>query len=183
MGIGIVILFWLIVGGVLLTIYVALRSLGRTSKKANLLKNVFVAVVAAITIPLAALVIANLALGFFPSYVFRSTFGFDPPPTVSELEGGRSVFGDSGETYLRFRTDKATINKLVGTRFVELDAQEKSRHLAQASKGSGDAVLFAKPTTRVYEAITFDDTFSLSTATLVHDEASGMTEFHWLGVD
>lgn len=183
MGIGIVILFWLSVSGMLFAGYLGLRALGRISRKANLLKNVFVAVVAAVAIPIAVLIVTNFVLGFFPSYVFRSTFGFDPPPSISELEGGKSVFGDSGEIYLRFRTDKTTINRIADARFVELNEEQAKHLLAQLSKGSSGGSLFASPTTRVYRAVKFDESFGSSTATLMYDEASGVTEFYWLGID
>src|SRR3712207_2284475 len=118
MGTGFVIMFWAIVGGILLASYLLLSHLGKKSSLAELLKKVFVAFVAAVGIPVALLTVGSFALDLFPSHVFKSSFGFAPTSDVTELRGKQSRFGDSGSTYIRFRANKPTLERIIGSRFV-----------------------------------------------------------------
>ncbi|HEY9403322.1 MAG TPA: hypothetical protein VIQ24_11700 [Pyrinomonadaceae bacterium] len=178
MGIGLVILFWAVAAMLLLAAYLGLSWAGRRSQRAKLLKRVFVAAVAALLIPVAILVALNFAGNFFPGSVFKSSFGFSPPSDVTELKGRKVVFGDAGETYLRFKAGKPTVERIVGQRF----------------RVHAGAISFPTPTpdywkpvptasTRYFRADHFDDSFAFSQAFLIYDEATGVVHFHWSGVD
>ncbi|HEV2801339.1 MAG TPA: hypothetical protein VGW12_12620 [Pyrinomonadaceae bacterium] len=180
MGIGLVIFFWTVVGAVLLAVYFGLASLSRTSPRAQVLKKALVAAVAAILIPVVTLVAFDFARGFFPGSVFQLSFGFSPPPDVTELKGRRTIFGDAGDIYLRFKADKTTVERIISARFQE----HAGSLLPDALTGTPD---YWKPvrtaSTRYFRADHFDDSFASSQAILIYDEATGVVHFHWSGVD
>jgi hypothetical protein len=184
MGIGFVIIFWALVGSIILASYLLLSHFGRQSSRALLLRKVLVATVAAVGIPIALLVSINFAQGFFPSHVFESSFGFVPTSDVVELKGEESTFGDSGSAYLRFRANKQTIVRIIGSRFVEID---ENRFRGQAASALKSAPNYWRPfdgkPTHFYEAYRFDNSFGFSNAVLSYDESNGMVHFYWVGVD
>jgi len=143
-----------------------------------------VASVAAFGLVVVLLVVIDVAQGFLPRRVFESAFGFAPPPDVLELEGRRFVFGDSGSAYLRFRADKRTVKKLVGSRFIEID---EKRFRSQSASALKSAPSYWRPfegkATHYYEAGRFDDSFGTSYAVLSYDEADHVAHFYWVGVD
>ncbi len=181
MGIGFVILIWLIVGGVLLAVYRGLSGLARRSPRAALLKRVLVALVAAVAIPVSALMAFNFAQGYFPASVFEASFGFRPPPDVKVLEGRRSVFGDSGAAYLRFRASRQTVERIVNPRFSEISRAE---FVAAINAPETEEVRTqAGASTRYFRASHDDDSFASSQAYLSYEETTGQVYFQWSGVD
>ena len=178
MGIGLVILFWAAVAALLLAAYLVIASLARRSPRAKLLQQVFVAVVAPIVLIGGAFAALDFAAGFFPGSVFKSSFGFSPPPDVTGLEGRKVILGDAGETHLRFRAGKQTVERIIGERFREHPgALSFPPHRPDHWK----PVLSAS--TRYYRADHFDESFAFSQAVLIYDEADGTVHFHWSGVD
>jgi hypothetical protein len=128
--------------------------------------------------------VLSFAQNQFPSHVFKSSFGFDVPSDVTELKGGKSVFGDSGSIELEFRADKETIQKIVGSRFLETNEQR--------FKSQCHCILKPNPTQQnsaedeqitYYEASHFDDSFAASRALLSYNETTKETRFFWTGVD
>lgn len=180
MGIGFVILLWAIVGIFLLASYFGLATLAHGTPRAKLLKKVFVAAVAAVVFPVAALVAFSFVAGFFPGHVFQTTFGFSPPPDVSELEGRKVVFGDGGEAYLRFKAGKQTVERILDQRFRE-DAGALPGSFDQSTPDYWKPVPTAS--TRYFRADHFDDSFGASQAVLIYDEATGIVHFCWWGID
>ncbi len=184
MGIGFVIIFWVIVGSIIMASYVLLSHLGKKSSRALLLRKVLVASVAAVGIPISLLVSINFAQGFFPSHVFESSFGFASTPDVVELKGEKSTFGDSGSAYLHFRANKQTVERIIGSRFLEID---ENRFRSQAASALKSAPSYWRPfdgkPAHFYEAYRFDNRFGFSDAVLSYDESNGMVHFYWTGVD
>jgi len=184
MGIGFVTIFWAIIGSIVLASYLLLSHLGKNSSRALLLRKVLVASVAAVGIPIALWVIINFAQGFFPSHVFESSFGFAPTSDVVELKVEKSTFGDSGSVYLRFRANKQTVERILGSRFVEID---ENRFRSQTVSALKSAPSYWQPfdgkPTHFYEAYRFDNSFGFSNAVLSYDELNGMVHFYWVGVD
>lgn len=183
MGIGLVILFWIVVAGFLLAVYLALSAFAKTRPRAALLRKVFVAFAAALAIPLGLLALLNFSAGFFPSHVFRSSFGFFPPADVTELKGSQSSFGDSGSAYLCFRADKVTVEKIIRSRrFVEDEAAGlKTGDLPDRQRdcrwpGSGSVL-------RRFTLTDADDTFQHSYGVLLYEESTGRVYFQWEGID
>jgi len=185
MGIGIVILFWAVVAGFLISVYFVLALVGRRFAAAAFLKKVLVALVGAVAIPLVAWAIISFAAGFFPSVVFKSNLGFFPPRDVVELHGRQLIIGDSGEAYLRFRASRETVQRILGDRFFEIGKPD-ARFDQFPSPDSppsywhpleGSTVRFFK------SAETFDDRFHFSQAFLSYDESNGTVHFYWHGVD
>ncbi len=184
MGIGIVLVFWAIVGGFLFAVYLALSHFGKQFPFAALLKKVMSVGVAAIGIPIALLIIISFALNFFPSHIFKSSFGFAPPPDVVDLKGAKSVFGDSGYARLRFRASRETVNRIIDSRFVEVSGEgfKHSGFLSLDSAPSYWRPLEGK-SVRFFESDRFDDSFGSSNASLSYDESSGTVHFYWIGID
>ncbi|HEX8632935.1 MAG TPA: hypothetical protein VF703_02145 [Pyrinomonadaceae bacterium] len=178
MGIGITILFWAAVGSLLLAAYLGLAWASSRRPRARSLKKVFVALVAAVVVPVVLLAALDFAGNFFPGRVFESSFGFSPPPGVAELEGRKVVFGDAGESYLRFKADKPTVERLIDRRF-RVHAGTPS--FPPSTPDYWKPV--PTPSTRYYRADHFDDSFAFSQAFLIYDEATGVVHFHWSGVD
>ncbi|HZG50589.1 MAG TPA: hypothetical protein VEZ40_00515 [Pyrinomonadaceae bacterium] len=178
MGIGLIILFWVAVAALLLAAYLGLARASRRWPRARSLKKVFVAVVAALVVPVIILAALDFAGNFFPGRVFKASFGFSPPPGVAELEGRKVVLGDGGEAYLRFKADKPTVERLIGGRF-RLHAGMPS--FPPSTPDYWKPV--STPSTRYYRADRFDDSFAFSQAFLIYDEATGVVHFHWSGVD
>ncbi|MBA2734049.1 MAG: hypothetical protein H0U54_14360 [Acidobacteria bacterium] len=184
MGIGFVIIFWAIIGSIVLASYLLLSHLGKKSSRALLVKKVLVAFVAAVVIPIALWFVINFARGSFPSHVFESSFAFAPTSDVVELEGEKSTFGDSGSTYLRFRANKQTFERITGLRFVEID---EKRFRSQSTAALKSAPSYWRPfegeALHFYEAYKFDESFAFSNAVLSYDESSYVVHFYWIGID
>ncbi|MBO0861113.1 MAG: hypothetical protein J2P21_22040 [Chloracidobacterium sp.] len=184
MGIGFVLMFWALIGGVVMALYLPLSRLGRRYPFADDTKRALVFFSAVADIAGAILFIVNIVRNSSPSLVFESSFGFSPTSDVKELEGGRSIFGDSGETFLRFRASRQTIQSIVaGRRLYEID---ENMFMSQAPHDSASQSYWkpfdGKPTL-FYESQRFDDSFGSSSAILCYDESAGVAHFYWIGVD
>jgi hypothetical protein len=182
MGIGFVILLWLAVGLISLLIYLGLSTLAKRSPRAALLRKVFVAFVAALVIPIGLLASINVASDFFPSHVFKSSFGFAPTPDVTELKGVRSTFGDSGSAHLCFRAEEGTIKRIINSHsFVEGSGQSKPSDKTTASGECRQPALSSD--VRYYVSEHFDESFAFSHALLIYEPSSGRAYFSWEGID
>lgn len=160
----------MLVGGVLCAVYLALRALGRRWELAETLGKVFAAGIAAVVFPIVLFTIVNTALDFVPSYVFRGAFGFAPPSDISELEGSRSSLGDADITSLTFRAERTTVDRIIGTRFVELSEDESvGIRLYASDDDPSNRAFYAAPAARVYRAP--------DGGTLIYDEPSGFVAF------
>ena len=167
-----------------MTCYFLLSRLETKFASASRLKSIFVPCVIAIAVPVAIIMIVSFAQNQFPSYVFESSFGFNVPSDVTELKGGKVVFGDSGSIELEFRANKETIQKIVASRFLETSEQ--------SFKSQCNCVLKPKPAQQssvedkqntYYEASHFDNSFAVSRALLSYNETTKETRFYWTGVD
>ena len=184
MGIGFVIIIWAILGSLLLACYFLLSHFETKFAFASRLKSIFVPCVIAIAIPVAIMTIISFAQNQFPSYVFKSSFGFDAPSDVTELKGGKFVFGDSGSIELEFRANKETIQRIVTSRFLESNEQIfKSQCNCTLKPDSTQRSLVEGEQSTYYEAPHFDDSFAASRALLSYNEATRETRFFWTGVD
>jgi hypothetical protein len=183
MGIGIVALFWAFVGAFLLAGYLLLALLGKRFPTATRLKDVLVAGAAAVVITVALILGITFALNLIPGHVFRSSFGFSPTSDVLDLRGRKFTFGDSGDTYLRFRASKETVNRILDSRFLEL-RQDEIRGYGFPWKDSAPS--YWQPpngaSVHFFHATQFDDSFGSSEAFL-NDESTGSVHFYWIGVD
>jgi hypothetical protein len=177
-------MFWAIIGGILLASYLLLSHLGEKSSFVELLKKVFVAFVAAVGIPVALLIVVSFALDYFPGHVFKSSFEFAPTSDVTELMGKKSRFGDSGSTYLRFHANKRTLERIIGSRFVEIDENRFRRQTEAELEYAPDYwhPFEGKPT-HFYEANKFDESFGFNYAVMSYDETNGLIHFYWTGVN
>ena len=183
MGIGFVILLWSIVGVLLLAVYLILSVLRRGFAIAGHMRRVMVAAVAAIAIPFGLLVVINFVLGFFPSHVFKTSFGFWPSHDVVELKGKELLIGDSGEAYLYFRADKETVHRIVSSRFLELSEPDSLMHFPSPEPLPAYWRPPAGQSVHVFKSDHFDDRFGFSQAFLIYEESSGTVYFYWTGVD
>ena len=151
---------------------------------ASRLKSIFVACVIAVAVPVALMTFISFAQNQFPSYVFRSSFGFDAPSDVTELKGGKSIFGDSGSIELEFRANKETIQRIVASRFLETNEQSfKSQCNCQLKPKSAQQNSVEDKQNTYYEAAHFDNSFGISRALLSYNEATKETHFYWTGID
>lgn len=183
MGIGIVLVFWAIVSGILVGCFVVFIRPGKNlSRKASfLLRGALIFGGVAVT-PVLILLLgfaSNSIRSLFPSQIYEARFGYSPSTDVTDLEGKVSTFGDSSTVELRFRANQQTFNKLLASRFLEID---RDRFITlNASPDNWKRV--GNRSTRYYEASSFDDTYSSSTAIMAYDEWSREVYFYWVGID
>lgn len=183
MGIGFVMMFWTALGSIILASYLLLSRSRENSSRALSLKKALAIFSVVVGIPIALLVAVNIP-GFFPGHVFESSFGFAPTPDVTELKGVKSTFGDSDSAYLRFRANKQTIERIIGSRFFETD-ENGFRNRAASALNSAPSYWrpFEGKPTRFYETYGFNGEFGSSNAILCYDESSGIAHFYWIGAD
>ncbi|WP_193210768.1 hypothetical protein [Luteolibacter marinus] len=112
---------------------------------------------------------------------YRTEFGSDPPPDVTDLNARQIVVGDSGGAWLRFRASGTTIDSLLG----KFSATDRS-HFAEAGTGANvpdwwtpeqDGIEF------FYIAENWSDSWSDSVAVLGIDRSKSMVYFHHSGID
>lgn len=133
MGLGFIIVGWLLIIGILFITWLASLLLfiwGRKRKSLILkyLGGIPLGISSFIGILLVlffcyAVFMAGLNL-LSPSYVFKDSFGFSPTQDVRHLKGYTIVFGDGSDTYLKFQAEPKTIDKIVNTRFKEISEVE-----------------------------------------------------------
>src|SRR5262245_50394750 len=104
MGPLFVLIFWGIIATPILIVLLILWR--KKSPVAIHAKKSILAAVATIAIVFGALFLGHLLSGLFPSHVFETSFGFAPPRDVTDLQGYSFIFGENGETFLRFRADQ-----------------------------------------------------------------------------
>ncbi len=176
MGIGIVLLFWALVGGITMAFYVLSRN--RSKKIAKIISGAILAPIAFLLL----VVSINYFQSLFPSRIFESSFGFPPTTDVAELKGESSTFGDSSSVVLRFRANKQTVVKILGSRFAEIDKETFRLHSAVFSSPDNWRSLESK-TTRYYKSDNFDESYGSSSAVLSYDESLKLAHFYWIGID
>ncbi|MGH9754710.1 MAG: hypothetical protein ACREA2_18180 [Blastocatellia bacterium] len=184
MGIGFALMFWVVIGSVVLASYLLLSRLERRYPFATELKQVLVVIVAVVGIAAALSVTVNIVRGCFPGLVFESSFGFPPTSDVKELKGRRFIFGDSGDAFLRFHASKQTIERIVtGARLYQINENMFRRQAPSDLASPSYWRPFEGKPALFYESQWFDDSFGVSNAILCYDESIGVAHFYWIGVD
>jgi hypothetical protein len=118
MGPAFVILFWLLIAGIYVVIFLALAGLCLVSskKKWRIFKWLTGALASAMIV-VAIIVVTLLAWGIIrasnPTYLFKDTFLVAPPASVSEIKSSCYWFADTGSIYLRFKTSEDDFKKLI----------------------------------------------------------------------
>ncbi len=79
-------------------------------------RSIFVGGMVAVGAGIILLVVIQFYLNSSPTFVFQHTFDFDPPADVSSLQGEISDAFDVKVTWLHFKAQRATLEKLVAKR-------------------------------------------------------------------
>lgn len=118
MGPGLVILFWLIIVGILGTVWIGALILFLVSfkKKWRVIKwlsGIAVTGGAAIAFSIGSLLTYGLVRSSVPKYVFEEVFHSKPTNNISDIKSKVFWFADTGSIYLCFRTNISTFKRLV----------------------------------------------------------------------
>jgi hypothetical protein len=188
MGIGFVILVWMLIfstlGVINALIWFGLVTAAKYSSTAATVKAVYFKALLAIVLVTGIVMLS----AFFevardivsPAHVFTKSFGFAPPPDVTRLSGQRFVLGDGGESYLKFYAGSATVERILKENaYVEISSwpvtlpadpeftsimQSTGRHIYQSS--------FAGRSN-----------FYSNRASIAYDSDEGNVYFNWVGID
>ena len=169
-----------LVGWLLLWAYAKLTG----SESAVRLRKVLVTAAAAVAIVSGILVASEIILGRVPSRVFNQSFGFEPTPDVTELQGYSFGLFDSGEAYLRFRASQDTINRIVKSKF----RPSSKESFGNGTSGEGERPPeywkpFETQPSQFYESNKLEMGYSQSRALLCYDDKTGTAHFSYSGVD
>jgi hypothetical protein len=136
MGPGSVILFWLIIAGVLGTVWIGafILFLVSSKKKWRILKwlsGLAVAGGIVIALGIGSLLAYGLVRSSVPKYVFADVFHSKPTKSIRDIKSKVFWFADTGSIYLCFQTDILTFRKLVPKdlpRITKAEFEEKGWH-------------------------------------------------------
>ncbi len=84
-----------------------------------------------IAAPLVGLLYLGGVAGLFwhstrPGEVYKNTFGVHPSADVSDLKSRLYYFADTGEVFLQFKCNKATLDSLIASKGMAIDPAPKS---------------------------------------------------------
>jgi len=132
--------------------------------------------------------IHDFTVNLQPVRIFNTTFGFKPDRQTEVLETYVSSGPDSQETFIKFRTTKDTIDKIVQNRFNAIPSETfKEKHIVNSSNlpervQEWFAPDYKKPNL-FYIAEPFNNSFSRNKAILCYNEETEITYFYWRGID
>ncbi len=176
MGIGFVILFWLVVFVVVAAIYISLHFLAKENDGAAAFKDAFLALFGVAFIAAACLVIftiGSVCLDYlYPSRIFTKNFGFEPTADVRIIEGSSfwTPFGFS--THLRFQANEETVQKIVFDGFSERSGKDVYNFNSDEARE-----ILAQPQSRHFHKSGSND------ETLVYDRQSQNAYFYLVSFD
>ena len=148
-------------------------------------------------VPLAALsLVVLLTVGGFvlsvlfptpPSDDFKTTFGFEPPADVTNLQSYRTSFGDTGQGYMAFQAAPGTIKKIAASGLKRLSpASEKAARKTLPpipEDAPGWWQPSATPNLQIYHAEDRLHHFYSEDEVLYFDPPSGQAYYRYRGVD
>jgi hypothetical protein len=147
-------------------------------------KSRWLFIAAAVPAFAALMLIAGLVLQYIvsrPNFVFKSSFGFEPPPDVQIVNSSCGGFADCCVRHLRFYADPSTIDKITSQGlWGQSDSESYSHNDPQWWRPS------FRLTTKVYK---FDahgrckHGYSSEHEILVYDPSSKEAYYRYIGID
>ena len=116
-----------------------------------------------------------------PSTPFKDSFGFAPPPDVTILQSFEEGFGDYGITYLHFKANPATVQRIVSKGMVQVGPTTAT----PSSTNSTPPDWWQPPDKSVEKFIGSigKRNFAREEDYLVYDPATGDVWYRFMGID
>lgn len=121
-----------------------------------------------------------------PQECYRVTFGMEPGPAVSDLQGQGRAYRDSGHCYLRFRVPKPVLTSLLDGEFRTIDRDEFITWTEGAALFGPTPVWWsplADSPSVFMRSETFHPSFSQGEAFLSYDDDAQIVHLYWAGLD
>ena len=124
-----------------------------------------------------------------PTRIYKTTFGLKPDKQTEVLETYVNSGLDYQNTFIKFRTTKDIIDKIVQNRFNAISSETfKEKHMINSFKLPGRVHEWFAPdyekTNLFYIAEPFNNSFSAGNkAVLCYNEETGIAYFYWRGID
>ena len=118
--------------------------------------------------------------------VYESTFGAPPGPSIEDLQAFGRTFANHVLCYLKFRTSREQLDRLIGSRFAERTSSEFG------TKISGGGIVGPIPTwwqpmagspTEFFESHTFHPGCKTGRALISYDSKSQVVHMYWDGTE
>ena len=127
----------------------------------------------------------EIALTTFPSYAFKSTFGFsiDSDTEVLKNYRGALLVTDYQEICLKLQTKQNVVDKITRNNFRPISREEFIADLQRQPREPGWFKSLDSEPTQFYKSDPFNDHYDSNSAILCYNESSGICYFHYIGVD
>ena len=121
-----------------------------------------------------------------PPQIFKLSFDFYPTGDVDELRSQYWVFGDYGSTYLKFKANRETIERIAKLGFAK-HAMERGAEKAGAITVGGDQPDWWAPQwpamTHIYSKTNRIGAFRKEQEDLYYDERTQQAYYSYIGID
>jgi hypothetical protein len=192
MGLGFVLMLWLVIAAILGAIWIAAVVLFITFRKDGLKVGTWLSGVVVVALPLMGILTASVTVydivrASIPTCVFNDTFHSAPGEDVRNITSKVWWFADVGSVYIRFETDIDTFRELVPEGLPKVTREEFEQKMWGENS---DPPTWWKPPFAAGDEIYLTSTgfgngkeFASESTIFTYDSQNHVAYYHFIGID